>query len=375
MVPVIGEVADVANGIWYLAEGNYVDAAMSMASAIPLAGNAVAAAKLAKTGKKIADGIGTTNDTRKAAEAGTAGAKGTSPTGTPQTPPTKAQTEQPSAPKQDDSCPVSLPNSFPGTKVVMADGTSKAIEELKVGNRVLATDVETGQNQDRTVTNVRSVEGKKTFITFTVDLDGKDGSKTGSITSTDNHLVWLPDAGMWAKAEQLKPGMWLQTAAGAWVKVTVVTRSVKHERVHNLTVDGVHTYYVLANDTPLLVHNCGKNIYDNQGRMKHGANERMTSRGTSGSEPVNGQGALDNSLELTPEAPGQAPRNVGVSDGEIVVLDRTQQVPCGVAGCTVAGGMNNIWHRHVRSWDGLRQEMKNLLTRGKLVDKKGRPRS
>nr|WP_238323901.1 GIY-YIG nuclease family protein [Salinispora pacifica] len=28
-------------------------------------------------------------------------------------------------------------------------------------------------------------------------------------------------------------------------------------RPHNLTVDGRHTYYVLAGNTPVLVHNCG----------------------------------------------------------------------------------------------------------------------
>lgn len=27
--------------------------------------------------------------------------------------------------------------------------------------------------------------------------------------------------------------------------------------MHNLTVDGLHTYYVLAGDTPVLVHNEG----------------------------------------------------------------------------------------------------------------------
>ncbi|MEU5722817.1 DNRLRE domain-containing protein [Micromonospora sp. NPDC047738] len=244
MVPVIGEVADVANGIWYLAEGNYVDAAMSMASAIPLAGNAVAAAKLAKTGKKIADGIDTAKDVEKGVEATVDASKAAPSTGAPK----PKDTEAP-------SCPI-RPNSFvPGTKVVMADGSSKAIEEVEEGDRVLATDVENGQNQDRVVTNARSVAGKKTFVTFTVDLDGKDGSKTGSITSTDAHLVWLPDAGMWAKAEQIKPGMWLQTAAGTWVQITAVKHTVKHERVHNLTVDGVHSYYVLAGDEPVLVHN------------------------------------------------------------------------------------------------------------------------
>ncbi|MFJ3101311.1 hypothetical protein [Streptomyces sp. NPDC086835] len=41
----IGEVADVANGIWYAAEGNYADAALSMAAAIPGIGAAATAAK------------------------------------------------------------------------------------------------------------------------------------------------------------------------------------------------------------------------------------------------------------------------------------------------------------------------------------------
>ncbi|MEU4770961.1 polymorphic toxin-type HINT domain-containing protein [Micromonospora sp. NPDC023644] len=105
-------------------------------------------------------------------------------------------------------------------------------------------------------TTVGSQEaGKKAFITFTVDTDGKDGSKTGSVTSTDNHLIWLPDTGMWVEAKQLKPGMWLQAAAGTWVQITAVKRTVKHERVYNLTVDGLHSYYVLADNEPVLVHN------------------------------------------------------------------------------------------------------------------------
>jgi hypothetical protein len=29
-------------------------------------------------------------------------------------------------------------------------------------------------------------------------------------------------------------------------------------RVHNLTVDGIHTYHVMAGDDPVLVHNCGR---------------------------------------------------------------------------------------------------------------------
>lgn len=39
-IPGIGAAADVANGLWYAAEGNYVDAAMSFVSAIPGVGDA-----------------------------------------------------------------------------------------------------------------------------------------------------------------------------------------------------------------------------------------------------------------------------------------------------------------------------------------------
>ncbi|MGC4896189.1 RHS repeat-associated core domain-containing protein [Micromonospora sp. DT31] len=160
MVPVVGEVADVANGIWYAAEGNYVDAALSMASAIPLAGNAVTAAKLAKTGKKIADGIDTAKDVQKGVEATTDASKAL-PTNTP-----KPKTDSPTTPKKQ-TTPTKCNSFVPGTKVLLAGGGTKAIEDLQLGDEVLGTDVESGQNQGRAVTNVRSHEGSKTLVTIT----------------------------------------------------------------------------------------------------------------------------------------------------------------------------------------------------------------
>lgn len=55
-VPGLGAAADVVNGLWYLAEGNFVDASMSFLSAIPGVGDAAAAGKAAlKTGLAAAD--------------------------------------------------------------------------------------------------------------------------------------------------------------------------------------------------------------------------------------------------------------------------------------------------------------------------------
>ncbi|GKQ37326.1 ricin-type beta-trefoil lectin domain protein [Streptomyces sp. A012304] len=67
LVPVLGEAADVINGAWYLAEGNYVDAGLSFSSAIPLAGYAATAAKGAKYVDEAVDAVKTADKTTEAA--------------------------------------------------------------------------------------------------------------------------------------------------------------------------------------------------------------------------------------------------------------------------------------------------------------------
>ncbi|MGK5643470.1 polymorphic toxin-type HINT domain-containing protein, partial [Streptomyces sp. URMC 126] len=64
-------------------------------------------------------------------------------------------------------------------------------------------------------------------------------------------------AGRWVEAGDLQAGMWLRTSAGTWVQITATDHTRRPQRVHNLTVDGVHTYYALAGQTQLLVNNCG----------------------------------------------------------------------------------------------------------------------
>ncbi|MEW2427782.1 hypothetical protein AB0877_07205 [Micromonospora sp. NPDC047644] len=80
--------------------------------------------------------------------------------------------------------------------------------------------------------------------------------------------------------------------------------------MRDLTVANIHTYYVLAGNAPVLVHNCGKDTY--VANPKHGPTVRSSVRGPNSAEPRNGQGAFENSIEWTPEAPGQAPRRIGM---------------------------------------------------------------
>lgn len=68
----------------------------------------------------------------------------------------------------------------------------------------------------------------------------------------------MPELGEWIDATDLQPGQWLQTGSGTWVQITAVERWTEDTTVYNLTVTGIHTYYVLAGDTSVLVHNCGR---------------------------------------------------------------------------------------------------------------------
>ncbi|MFF4849405.1 nucleic acid/nucleotide deaminase domain-containing protein [Streptomyces sp. NPDC001194] len=151
---------------------------------------------------------------------------------------------------------------LPGTETLMADGTSKNIEDVKVGDVVLATDPETGENYEKTVLDTIRTEDDKDFTDITVAT--KDGPST--IVATDTHPFWVPELKEWVEAGNLHPGAWLQTSAGVQVQILALKRYTKLQRTHDLTIDDVHTYYVLAGATPVLVHNCG-------GQVEYGGNE------------------------------------------------------------------------------------------------------
>ncbi|MGW4237325.1 polymorphic toxin-type HINT domain-containing protein [Streptomyces sp. NPDC004749] len=150
-------------------------------------------------------------------------------------------------------------NSFlPDTEVLMADGTRKKIADVKIGDQVLATDPETGKTLPKTVTAEIIGQGLKNLVQVTVYIDGKNGSRTASVTATDGHPFWVPELGEWIDAADLLPGQSLRTSSGTHVQVTAVKRWSQPTTVHNLTVADIHTYYVLAEATPLLVHNAGE---------------------------------------------------------------------------------------------------------------------
>ncbi|GAA2374426.1 polymorphic toxin-type HINT domain-containing protein [Streptomyces cuspidosporus] len=143
-----------------------------------------------------------------------------------------------------------------GTEVKLADGDNKSIENVKVGDKVLATDPQTGETTARPVVATIVTKDDKNFTDLTINTD----TGPASIIATDTHPFWVTSENRWADAGDLTAGMKLRTATGATVTVTAVRHFTKQQRTYDLTVDSIHTYYVLAGATPVLVHNsngCG----------------------------------------------------------------------------------------------------------------------
>ncbi len=155
---------------------------------------------------------------------------------------------------EDNNNPNCTDNSFtPGTPVLAANGSTVPIEDIDIGDEVLAFDPATGEEGPREVTDTITGDGQKTLVDITVtDTD----DNTSTLTATPEHPFWAPKAGTWVDAINLEPGTWLRTSTGTWPQTTATdTRTVADQQVHNLTINDLHTYYVLTGSTEVLVHN------------------------------------------------------------------------------------------------------------------------
>ncbi|MFJ3914167.1 polymorphic toxin-type HINT domain-containing protein [Streptomyces vinaceus] len=151
-------------------------------------------------------------------------------------------------------------NSFPtGTRVQMADGTTKEIQDVRVGDTVLATDPQTGETSPQQVTATITTPDDKDFTDLTLTDESNPRAPPVQLTSTLHHPHWNETRHQWVDAGEFTPGEQLRRPDG-----TTLTVKSKHNypyavTTHNLTVNDFHTYYVLAGATPVLVHNCDGN--------------------------------------------------------------------------------------------------------------------
>ncbi|MFD7438101.1 ricin-type beta-trefoil lectin domain protein [Streptomyces sp. NPDC059861] len=149
-------------------------------------------------------------------------------------------------------------NSFPGdTDVLMADGTSKAIRDVRVGDLVLATDPETGRPATQSVTDTFRHDARR-LVDITV--------AGGLLTSTAGHRFHVDGRG-WTLVSELRVGDRLRAPDGSRDTVTALRdrSGLAPRTVYDLTVDGIHTFYVGTRGLQprnVLVHNCTDIIGD-----------------------------------------------------------------------------------------------------------------
>ncbi|MGW1883987.1 polymorphic toxin-type HINT domain-containing protein [Streptomyces sp. NPDC001970] len=161
--------------------------------------------------------------------------------------------KKPDEKKPDDkptTCPVR--HSFlPGTPVLLADGRRMPIERVQVGDQVLATDPYTGRTEARPVEQAITTYDDKHFTRLTVRATGGPAV----LTVTDTHPFWLTDQGRWVDAGDIRRGSTLRNEDGVPLPVLGVSRFTQQQTTHDLTVRDIHTYYVVAAASGILVHN------------------------------------------------------------------------------------------------------------------------
>jgi RHS repeat-associated protein len=154
---------------------------------------------------------------------------------------------------------------LPGTAVVMADGGTRPIQDIIVGDQVLATDMTTGETGVAEVLHTPGTPAtRRDLISIVFENSGDSGSAT-TIEATAGHAFWTSppesqpwngDPASWQPARNLEIGSWLRGSSGTWIQVVGVHYYSEVVTTVNLTVAGAHTYYVAHDEADILVHNC-----------------------------------------------------------------------------------------------------------------------
>ncbi len=141
----------------------------------------------------------------------------------------------------------SFDNSFVSGTLVHTTNGPLPIEEIKIGDRVLAFDEHTETVSYQAV--VHLINNNESYNLVIIELSNGD-----IIEATPEHPFYISTS--WKEADTLKVGDELLSSDGN-IFVMGISREIRFEEVHNLTVDNLHTYFVGKDG--VLVHNQNKN--------------------------------------------------------------------------------------------------------------------
>ncbi|MFC7247425.1 RHS repeat-associated core domain-containing protein [Catellatospora aurea] len=157
-----------------------------------------------------------------------------------------------------------MKNSFDGeTLVLMADGSTKRISEVEVGDLVMAGDPVTGAVEAQPVTQVHvNTDAELTDVDLVRSGSGPvfflDRGQADVLHTTAGHPVWEESGDRWVEAADLVAGeSLLRGPDGTRYQVAAVRNFTGSQQMYNLSVAVLHTYFVRATEMPVLVHNSG----------------------------------------------------------------------------------------------------------------------
>ncbi|MEV4562074.1 polymorphic toxin-type HINT domain-containing protein, partial [Kitasatospora sp. NPDC049285] len=169
----------------------------------------------------------------------------------------------------------------PDTPVLLDDGETKPIGDIAIGDHVEAGDPTTGEHVGSREVTALHVNHDDDLIDLTVSTP--DG-RSVVVHTTARHPFWDDTQKKWVPAGKLTNGDALETSANAHAYVRGVALVNGTADMFNLTVADLHTYYVLAGTTPVLVHNINCNLFTGEG-WQHVLNEHVD--GSPGVTPGN----------------------------------------------------------------------------------------
>jgi hypothetical protein len=134
---------------------------------------------------------------------------------------------------------------FAGDTLVTTREGLKRIDEIQVGDYVLAKDIDTGNTCYKQVKQVY-IKSTDTFIRLNVEGE--------EIRTTSSH-VFFTNTGWWKAAGNIKEGDKIVDSSGEMkeVKSIELEKLDEYERIYNFNVEDYHTYFVGSHG--LLVHN------------------------------------------------------------------------------------------------------------------------
>lgn len=138
-------------------------------------------------------------------------------------------------------------NSFPsGTLVYTSEGL-RPIEEVEIGDKVLAFDEVSQSYAYEEVTHL--IQGDKVYDFVVLELESGE-----VIEATPEHPFY--DGSEWKQANELDVSDKLKLFYGSSF-IASINRSLRQEKVYNFTVNNAHTFFVGVDG--VLVHNQNKN--------------------------------------------------------------------------------------------------------------------